>query len=216
MSVQRSETLIEALNKDPLLAVRPHGLGRTAALTTDLNLWAGHFGNWDQLPKFLGTIVRWLHTTPEEFTVQVDQEKNKLHVVVDAVKNGAYVNNRPLTLRYLGVENPLEQTGPGRYEGSVLASETSGTMLIADVNNIVARTPVSYLPREFDQTVAKNTLFTLAERTGGDIYDDLSKYSPYSSSSSVHLWPYLALTTLLIFLLELMLRRFGSISPVNW
>ena len=210
-----SEILIEALNNEPLLAVRHHGLGRTAALTTDLNLWGGKFSRWSQLPNSLSAVVRWLQTTPEEFTVYAYQEKNELRIVVDAVRNGSYVNNRNLIVRYLGEERPLEQIGPGRYQGSVSASETSGTLLIADNNEIVARTRVSAPPGEFNRKGESDLLTRIATRTGGNVYDDLSKYSPSSSSSSVPLWPYLILTSTIIFLVELTLRRFGYIAAVN-
>ena len=210
-----SEILIEALNNEPLLAVRHHGLGRTAALTTDLNLWGGKFSRWSQLPNSLSAVVRWLQTTPEDFTVYAYQEKNELRIVVDAVRNGSYVNNRNLIVRYLGEERPLEQIGPGRYQGSVSASETSGTLLIADNNEIVARTRVSAPPGEFNRKGESDLLTRIATRTGGNVYDDLSKYSPSSSSSSVPLWPYLILTSTIIFLVELTLRRFGYIAAVN-
>jgi Ca-activated chloride channel family protein len=204
-----SEMLIEGLGKEPLLAVRHHGLGRTAALTTDLNLWAGEFGTWDQLPLLLGTIVRWLQASPEEFTVYEHREGNQLQVVVDAIKDGAYVNNRNLIVRYLGIESSLNQVAPGRYEGYLPLTGPSGTLLVINNNEVVARKEVSTTLPEFDREGADQILEQLASRTTGIIYDNLVSYAPISSSSAISIWPYLAMAGMTIFLVELVVRRFG-------
>src|SRR5690606_41280726 len=54
-----------------------YGLGRTAALTTDLGGWAGEFGRSPQLPALLGATVRWLQARPAVYSATVTREDRK-------------------------------------------------------------------------------------------------------------------------------------------
>ena len=108
-----AETLLEGLQGEPVLAVSRQGLGRSAALTTDLNAWAGPLGQWTALPGLLGTVTRWLQTRPADFAATVTREGTRLKVVVDAVRSGDYVNDLALGARYGGTATPLAQTAPG-------------------------------------------------------------------------------------------------------
>jgi uncharacterized membrane protein len=60
-----AEALMVGRDAEPLLAVGRHGLGRSAAFTSDLNAWLGELGAWPELPGVLGTVVRWLQARPD-------------------------------------------------------------------------------------------------------------------------------------------------------
>ncbi len=203
-----AETILEGLQGEPVLAVGRQGLGRSAALTTDLNAWAGPLGQWDALPGLLGTVTRWLQTRPADFSATVTREGTQFKVVVDAVRGGDYVNDLPLQARFGGVTEPLAQVAPGRYEGVVPAAE-GGNLLVLDGDDVVARETVAAPDAEFDTAGGETLLRTISERTGGKFYTSLGRYAPLTPDDATPLWPWVALAGLVVFLLELVLRRFG-------
>jgi len=211
-----SEVLLDGLQSEPVLAVSRQGLGRSAALTTDLNAWAGDLGNWNELPGLLGTVTRWLQTRPADFAATVDRQGTELHVVVDAVRDGEYVNGQDLEVRYGGDSVALEQIAPGRYEGYVPATSANaasgGTLLVVDGDEIVARNQVNAPNAEFDTATGEALLRTIAERTGGEFYTSLETYAPTTPDDTTPLWPWPALIGLLVFLLELAVRRLGPVG----
>lgn len=208
-----AETLIEGLQGEPILAVGRQGLGRSAALTTDLNAWAGAFGSWEALPGVLGTVLRWLQARPADFAATVRREGQNLRVVVDAVREGQYVNGASLTGRYGGAEVALEQVAPGRYEGSLPFTGAPGSVLVVEGGEVVARAAAPQAQPEFDTAGGADLLEQIAERSGGTFYTSLQSYAPAIPDERRPVWPYPALAGLLVFLLELALRRFAPARP---
>lgn len=200
------EVILEGQEQEPILALSRQGLGRTAALTTDLNGWAGELASWPSLPGMLGTLTRWLQANPAQYEATVSRQGTQLHVVVDAVKNGEYINDKRLELRYDNQTLPLEQSAPGRYEAFIPAGIDSQTLLVVDGSDIVARTQP---PRsnEFDVSDGQHLLMLLSQRSGGQVLETLEGYQPITSRIERDLWPYFALLGMVLFLLELLLRR---------
>ena len=204
-----AEMLIEARDGEPLLAVRRQGLGRTAALTTDLNGFAGAFGTWSDLPALLGTVTRWLQADPAAVSVEVRRDGSDLRVTVDAVDDGAYQNNRPFAVRWQGEDRPLEQTGPGRYEIRVPAADGEGVLLVTDGDEVVAREHVSSPAPEFDTAGGAQLLAGLARASGGEVLAEPGIYAPAGTDRARALWPLLAVVALGLLLAELAWRRFA-------
>ena len=204
-----AEILFEGLLEEPILAVRRQGLGRTAALTTDLNAWAGDFGRWRELPGVLGTVTRWLQANPAQYSASLGRDGHQLRVVVDAVRDGKYINNRNLRVRFDGVTSDLEQIAPGRYEGRIDIGAAQGTLLIIDGSEVVARSRVTTPNPEFDTVDGGLLLERIATRTGGALIDPAEPYAPITPSTSTPIWFVFALAGLAMFLIELIVRRFG-------
>ncbi|MGL4611195.1 MAG: VWA domain-containing protein [Trueperaceae bacterium] len=202
-----SEMLLEGLEGEPILAVSRQGLGRSAVFTTDLNRWAGNLGTWQNLPGLLGTTMRWLQARPAQFEATVKEEGTELRVIVDAVENGEYLNDKQLELRYGGESVRLEQSAAGRYEASVPRQAGVQSLLVVDGNDIVARQTLRSQGSEFATANGAELLRTLAEKSGGQVVTDLSEYQPVTVSNDRAIWMYIALAGLSLFLLELMLRR---------
>lgn len=205
-----AELLLAAAEGEPLLAVRRQGLGRTAALTTDLNGWAGAFGGWNELPAVLGTITRWLQSRPAEYSALVEREGDRLRVVVDAVKDGAYLDGRNLEARFDGQRASLDQIAPGRYEARLPAGDGRGTLLVVESGEVVARTQISHPSPEFTTAGGAQRLAALAQRTGGSLLSEPGRYAPSSTGGRIELWPLLAAAGMAVFLAELAWRRFGG------
>jgi Ca-activated chloride channel homolog len=203
------EMLAEGLDGEPLLAISRQGLGRTAALTTDLNAWAGDLATWPELPGLLGTVVRWLQASPPQYSASVTSEGRRLKVVVDAVQDGQYVSGESLEARYGGARIPLQQTAPGRYEAA-LDGASGGSVIIVRDDEIVARSAVNVPNPEFDAEGAERLLSEIVRRSGGEFIPEPGRYEPPLSTSPVLIWPWPATAGLMLFMLELLYRRFAG------
>lgn len=204
-----SELLLEGLDEEPVLSVMRHGLGRTAALTTDLNAWAPELAAADDFASTLLRVVRWLQLQPGSYETTVVSEGGQLLVTVDAVEAGEYLNNRVITARYSGTTVQLEQVGPGRYEG-VLPGRGEGTLLVTDGDEVVARQVLDQTGAEFDREAASGSLLaTLSSRSSGDVLSSLDDYSPDLGSTSLPVWQWPLGAACALFLAELALRRFA-------
>ncbi|MDQ3459284.1 MAG: VWA domain-containing protein [Deinococcota bacterium] len=206
-----SEMLMEGLDGEPILAISRQGLGRTAALTTDLNAWAGQLGSWEELPGVLGTVVRWLEASPPQYSASVTSEGGRARVVVDAVQDGEYVSGERLEARYDGRSVPLSQTAPGRYEAALEGASSGGSVVIVSGSEIVARGAVNTPNPEFDAEGAEALLSEIARRSRGERLIEPGRYEPPMSASAVAIWPWLAVAGLLLFTLELVYRRFAGL-----
>ncbi len=204
-----AEALMVGVDGEPVLAVGRHGLGRSAAFTSDLNAWAGALGRWDQMPAVLGGVVRWLQARPDQYTVTTERRGARLEVVVDAVRDGAYVNDARLTARFQGQQVALQQVAPGRYAAQLDVTGGGGTVVIADGTDVVARRQVTTPDPEFAPIDGAGVLADLAARTGGSVIDDPAAYRPPASQRWSPVWVWPALAAFALFLLELAWRRLG-------
>ncbi len=207
-----AETLLDGLQGEPVLAVHRQGLGRSAAFTTDLNGWSGALASWEATPSLLGTVVRWLQARPVSYAAEVKREGQEWRVVVDAVKDGLYLNNQNLQLRYAGEDINFEQVAPGRYEAYTAISDNSGTLLVVEGDEVVARKQVQPRDAEFDSEGGELLLAQIAERTGGRVITTSDVYSPVAPDKITQLWPFFAAVAAILFIIELILRRIGDIA----
>jgi Ca-activated chloride channel homolog len=206
---RESEAILVGRDDEPILAVGRHALGRTAALTTDLNAWGGAFAAWDGTPGLLGTVVRWLQARPARYTVTTDRDGAALQVVVDAVSEGAYVNNLNLTARFQGRDVRMQQVAPGRYTASLEVEGSGGTLIIADGQEVVARRLVTTPDPEYANEDGESVLRVIAERSGGTVVSDATGYRPPATARAMPVWAVPAAAALALFLIELVWRRLG-------
>ena len=202
-----SEMLLEGARREPVLAVGRQGLGRSAAFTTDLNTWAGSLGTWDELPAMLGAVVRWLQTRPAEYAANVTQEGTALKVVVDAVQDGRYINDQELEIRYGNIRTSLDQVAPGRYEGRMSTPAESGYLLVVNDGQVVARSQVIAPNAEFETRGSATLMRELSQQTGGLLFEVPGSYNPPTPTARTAVWSYFAIAGLLLFMLELVVRR---------
>lgn len=202
-----AQELLTGREGEPLLATMRAGLGRTAALTTDLNAWAGEFGDWDELPGAVATIVRWLKARPPGFTATAERSGSGVLVTLDAVEDGAYVNNARIDARLGGVSARLEQVAPGRYEGHLPYGGGGGSVILASEGEVVARARITGPDPEFAELDGAAILSRVASVSGGRVVSPESAYAPPLGASKRHLWQFFALFAAALFLLELVVRR---------
>lgn len=202
-----AQELLEGRVGEPLLATRRAGLGRTAALTTDLNGWAGDLGNWPELPGLLATLTRWLQAVPPGWSATATREGADLAITVDAVEGGDYVNNARIEARHDGRTLLLEQVAPGRYTGRLPWSGGSGEVVLVSEGEVVARTRAGGPDPEYMDVDGAALLADVALRSGGRVVEPGEAYEARLATDRRHLWPYFAVAGLALFMVELVWRR---------
>jgi Mg-chelatase subunit ChlD len=207
------ELLLEGMAREPLLAVGRRELGRSSVLTTDLNRWAGELGGWAELPALIGNVVRWLQVSPEPYSLTVSRVPEGVRVVVDAVRDGEFLDGERLEASYGGVRRPLEQRGPGRYEAVLPVQPQGGQIAVFRERELIARRSASFPPASLEPTGAVERLQELTRLTGGGMLTALNDYRPPEGREPLPLWPLAALLALLVFLIELVVRRLGRLGP---
>jgi Ca-activated chloride channel family protein len=206
-----AQELLAGREGEPILAVRRAGLGRTAALTTDLNGWAGSLAAWPDLPGALGTLGRWLQAVPPGYDATARRDGNELEVVVDAVRGGEYVNGERLVARYGGLSVELDQVGPGRYLGRLPYTPGGGQdVVVSRGSELVARAPVAGPDPEFAEQDGAALLEAVARRTGGTVVTGVA-YAPDLGGAGRSLWQPLLVAALAVFLAELAWRRLAPL-----
>ncbi|HUO09746.1 MAG TPA: FixH family protein [Phycisphaerae bacterium] len=174
---------------DPLLANWSTGLGKCVAYTSDSTArWGRDWIGWNGYSKFWSQIVRWVARSNQNngLTTTTVMDGNEGRVVVDAVDDtGKPINNLQLKADVIlpdataaSKDVPLEQIGPGRYQGHFSASQR-GTYLVSVAdgksNDALATGGgvLSYPPEFRDLKPNAGLLHAIADTTGGQYLSQL-------------------------------------------
>lgn len=225
-----SRLILATPDGNPLLSSYRYGLGRSAAFTSDLHgYWSRAWISWDKLPQFLAQLVRWVERPVREdfLNVELTYSSGKGSLTINAIDGGGSFINK-LELESVVVDPSgremsavIEQKAPGLYTYTFdadLPGEYFVTMYSEDPTSaVVPRTyalsiPFSeeYLPLPVNYPL----LSEIAGRTGGDILSEaevtMDRILQGSSGLFVtydELWFIIIVSGLLIFLVELFIRR---------
>ena len=234
-----ARVLASSHRKDPILASWQYGLGKSVAFTSDCKArWSARWLGWPGYGKFWAQMIRstMRKSGPRDFQTTVEIESGMARVVVDAVdEKGNFLN----FLKFAGsVVEPdlnshpvsIEQTGPGRYEGTFDARQVGS--YVVNVVSSAARSGRTSVPASQDaqdvnvisipyppeyKDLAPNTVLLkrIAEETSG-------KYDPAASTlfagrfrqsrTYTDIWRLLALLSLLLLPIDVAVRRL-SVTP---
>jgi uncharacterized membrane protein/Mg-chelatase subunit ChlD len=221
-----AQTVLVTARDDPLLAQWQYGLGRSVAWTSDsTGRWARNWIGWDGFSKFFSQLVGWTFPGEETggieatFETQGNDTRLKVQSVAedgsprDFYSTGAVIVGPDLVPRTVN----LNQVAPGVYDTSlgeidagayaIRVSQTRpGSPALGRTIGLVAPTAAEY------RLLGANDAFlaVLRSATGGRVVDtpaapwvhDLATTSTYTD-----LWPLLLILALLLWPLDIALRR---------
>ena len=221
-----AQTVLVTARDDPLLAQWQYGLGRSVAWTSDTTgRWARDWVGWSGFSRFFSQLVSW--TFPGEETGGIEAVfdtqggKTTLHVEsvetdgsprdfydTTAVVVGPDFQPSDVSLVQIapGVyEAPLGEIDPGAYAIRVTQTRPGSSPLGRTVG-LVAPTAAEY------RQLGANEAFLGALRaaTGGAIVEtplDPWRHDLLTTSRSTDLWPLLLVLALLLWPLDIALRR---------
>ncbi len=222
-----SEIFLTSDVGDPVLASWRYGLGTSLAFTSDAkNRWAVDWVSWPEFGKFWAQVVRtgMRRSYANDFVARVDVSRNTARLLIDAVDGGQFVNGLDTDVVLIGpgptdrAELDARQTAPGRYEatfdladrGAYIAQITQsrdGTV----VNRQSVGTVKSYSAEYHLHDTPDEPFLRLLAAAGGGAFDPApgAIFSAPERAVKVYraLWPSLLLIALVLFLLDLLLRR---------
>jgi uncharacterized membrane protein len=221
-----AQTVLVTARDDPLLAQWQYGLGRSVAWTSDsTGRWASSWIGWDGFSKFFSQMVGWTFPGEETggieatFETQGNETRLKVQSVAedgsprDFYSTGAVVVGPDLVPRTVN----LNQIAPGVYDASLgeidsgayairVSQVRPGSPALGRTIGLVAPTAAEYRLLGANQAF----LAVLRSATGGGIIatpadpwiHDLATTSTYTD-----LWPFLLILALLLWPLDIALRR---------
>ena len=216
---------LRAETGEPLLALGTIGLGRAAAVTTDLGgPWGGEWRRWNGTPRLLANVLSWLLRAPQAEQIAVRQEAagTGWRLVVHATsEEGDYLDGRTLQAHLQRAEHPettlpLHQRGPGTYEAGLPFRLMPSTLVVLEDRSdgegrILARTRIgSTYPDEYRiRGPHQPVLEGIRRASGGRSLEargsglELRNKTP----QGIRLWQGLAWVGLGLFLLDVTLTR---------
>jgi uncharacterized membrane protein/Mg-chelatase subunit ChlD len=225
-----ADVTLTAPNGDPLLAGWQYGLGRSVAWTSDMKgRWAGGWVQWPQFPQFAAQLVGWTlpHAGSSGLESSVTLADGRARIAVDARDPaGAPRDGVPLLAQVNGPDGSisavdLTQTGPGHYEGTVLApapgayqvqvrqTTVAGSPVATQTTGLVVPYPAEYALGAAPDAGAK-LLRDVAAATGGRPLDLAGANTAPTGAprpSPAPTWPFLLTVALLLFPFDIALRR---------
>jgi hypothetical protein len=221
-----SEVILMTENGEPLLAWWRYGLGMSVAFTSDAkSQWASEWISWDGFSRFWAQIVRHSMRRGQErgFMVQLDRKGGRSRIKVDAVtSDGRFINRVETSLTILDPQLErhtlkLDQTAPGRYEATfetkltgpyhLEVSQKQGSRLV----NRQSRGLIVGYPDEIRLRPTNSELLSSLAAVTGGTYDlaptQAFAHSGETAERALKLWPLLLTVALLLFVLDVALRR---------
>jgi uncharacterized membrane protein/Mg-chelatase subunit ChlD len=221
-----AQTVLVTARDDPLLAQWQYGLGRSVAWTSDsTGRWARDWLGWNGFSRFFSQLVSWTFPGEETGGIEAgfDQHAGQTTLHVESVdadgsprdfySTSAVVVGPDLTAS----EVPLVQIAPGVYEAplgeidagayAVRVTQTRpGSTPLGRTVGLVAPTPAEY------RQLGTNEPFLTALRTATGGAEVVTPTDPWlhdlrTTSRSTDLWPLLLVLALLLWPLDIALRR---------
>jgi Mg-chelatase subunit ChlD len=213
---------------DPVLAQWQYGLGRVVAWTSDATgRWGKQWVGWSDFARFWQQTARWSTSAEAGGALQarVVLEAGTAHVSVDAsAPDGSFLNGLEASATLIDPSGvtatvQLRQSAAGRYEGEFDAAEEGAYLLraqaLSEDGPALSTTTglvVPYSPEYVPTAGGAALLERLAALTGGSVISTGDLRAPFAPGprpvrSTTELWPLLLLLSILLFPLDIGLRR---------
>ena len=222
-----AEVLVEVSGTDhPVLASWRYGLGRVSALMTEpVGEGTRTWTNWEEYPEFLGRMLRKTASEVGDFEFETRRRFGTTTVIANRVSLDESIEPQAHLLHLDSTpmdetQNPFIETAPGLFELD-LFSNSDEDLYIGISNNVnesVWRTVSLSSSDEVDENQVDPfdalDLAELSNATGGIALDDLESSVSQAGVSSgelsfvvIQIWPWLLLLALLIYLGDILYRR---------
>jgi uncharacterized membrane protein len=221
-----SEFILASEAGDPLLVWWRYGLGMTVAFTSDAkSRWAAEWVSWPDFGTFWAQVIR--HAMRKGDTkgafVEVERDSETTRLTLDTVDEiGQFRNKLKTELTLIGPSLETEslnmtQIAPGRYQASIPTDE-KGTYHL-EMSQLDEGQPVLHQSRGIVvgypdelrlQPPDEDKLQRIAELSGGRFNpepEEIFNVTDEPTYKAEPLWPYLLMGALVIFLLDVALRR---------
>ncbi|QFF98306.1 VWA domain-containing protein [Psychrobacillus glaciei] len=212
---QMASVIAESEKEDPVLAEWMYGLGRTIAFTSDsTGEWSGDFARWKNWGDFWNTAVSRLLPAYSEVPFTIQKANDGSYTVIDPSGKSSFIEVAAVNEK--GVELPVtsEPIAPGKSRVTVESEPGLVFFRVSNEQDAVYQAGMSIPYSEEYKLQKPNTgkLELIASRTGGKMLKDASEaFRPIHlvSSEKQPIQQKLILTAILLFFIDITIRRFG-------
>ena len=225
------QVYVRSHQEHPILAAWRYGFGKSVAFTSDVKPgWAAEWIEWEQFGKFWGQVVNWaapVHEGSRDFDLDVSHRNGVGQVVIDISNAGIASGVQTFDVRVVppkgaGEIVEMQRTTPTQFRGEFSTGETGVYLVTAQMKRdgrVDGSRQVSFAlsyPAEYGEfEINHQLLSTLASRTNG-IYEptpkQIAKHTGGAVETPKSLSHTLLIAGILIFVLEMILRRFSVAS----
>jgi uncharacterized membrane protein len=218
---------------DPLLAHWRFGLGKVTAFTSDAkSRWASLWmSRWPSFSRFWSQVLRETARPPQgqRMDVRTEMQGDEAHIEVDLLADAANrVNDAPVSAEVFFVaadslgaplkpvaKMPLRQSGPGLYEGRFRPDQPGVYLVRAQSGADMVSAGLVHQPAsEASLGTTNDKLLDEATRlTGGQVLaqGQVSDLNASEATQFVELWPPIIVALLLLFLVDVCIRRWEHV-----
>ncbi len=222
----QAELLLVGGEGDPLLAWWRYGAGVTVAFTSDAkNRWAQRWQTWPGYADFWARLARHAARTaePRDYSIRVTRNGRRAEVTLDMIQpDGEFANGIEASLQLTQAggrqqEIPMLQVAPGRYAATFEVAQLGVNELIVAWTDASGERyeqrralAVDYSDELLVRPTNEELLRTVASVSGG-------KYNPQpaevfapdqrTADRVTPLWSYFVLAALLLWVVDVGLRR---------
>lgn len=219
---------------DPLLAHWRFGLGKVTAFTSDAkSRWASLWiSRWSGYGQFWSQVLRETARPPQGqgMDVRVEMQGDDAQISVDVLSDaGTRSNEAQVTTEvfFVSAESlgaplqpvsslSLRQTGPGLYEGSFKPAKPGVYLVRAQSGAQMVTAGLVHNPSGEQSlgTVNEKLLRETCQLTGGAYLTSGADLDLGSAKARryIELWPYLVMALLLVFLVDVAIRRWEHVT----
>ncbi|QTD42474.1 VWA domain-containing protein [Sporosarcina sp. Te-1] len=209
----------ESPKNDPVLAEWSYGLGKTIAFMSDsTGKWSGDLARWEHYPEFWNTAISRLLPSYEDVPYMITHEQGGTYTVTDTSQKAAFLDIAVVNEK--GEELPItsEPLAPGKTRITLDSNPGLVFFGVTDDRGGLFEAGVSvpyseeYRPAEPNERL----LQAISEKTGGEPLvenpEEVFRPHPFKSGNRLPITDYLLLAAMLLFFIDITLRRFGLIQ----
>ncbi|WP_075617393.1 VWA domain-containing protein [Paenisporosarcina indica] len=212
---QTATVIAQSTKEDPVIAEWMYGLGRTIAYTSDsTGAWSGDFARFSQWGNFWNTAVSRLLPSYSEVPFDIRKSEDGSFVVSDPSGQSSFLDIVAVNEAGEDIASLSEPIAPGKSRVSFDADPGLIFLRISNEQNSMYQAGVSipYSDEYKIQPPNNGLMQDIADRTDGQVLDSPEQAMRdivYQSAESKSIQKWLVLLAMLLFFIDITLRRFG-------
>ncbi len=225
-----AQTYIHSHEDQPILAGWNYGLGRSIAFTSDVKPgWGADWIEWENFGKFWGQVVNWVLPSTDsaaDFDLKATHQNGRGELLIDTgstmATHGITFDARIVHPNGGGEVIELRRVTPTQYLGTFPVRERGSYFITVRKNRDGQVESTAYeslnlsYPIEFAEFETNHRLLNeLANRTNGIFEPSPKQIAQHRGAAIEHMKPLsftLLIVSLILFVLEMILRRFSIAS----
>lgn len=212
---QTATIVMESTKNDPVVAEWMYGLGRTIAYTSDsTGAWSGDFARFNEWGNFWNTSVSRLLPSYSEVPFDIRKSEDGSYTVSDPSGQSSFLDIVAVNEAGEEIESISEPIAPGKSRVSFEADPGLIFLRISNEEDSMYQAGISipYSDEYKIQPPNKGLLQDISSRTGGEVLttaEQAMRDIKYESVESKSIQKWLVLIAMLLFFIDITLRRFG-------